>query len=99
MTETGMSTQEALEYILEETDNKALTKAIAYILEDIRGGSMDAWEAFTRHPGIFDSVFCALVKSGETTGAGYKPAANSTAGFSIAGAGMLPWQATQPVLV
>jgi type IV pilus assembly protein PilC len=69
MTDTGMSMQEALEYILEETDNKALTKAIAYILEDIRGGSMDAWEAFTRHPGLFDSVFCALVKSGETTGA------------------------------
>lgn len=69
MIETGMSTQEALEYILEEIDNKALTKAIAYILEDIRGGSMEVWEAFTRHPGIFDSVFCALVKSGETTGA------------------------------
>lgn len=68
MNDTGMAVQEAIELLFDESDNPTLTRALAYILQDLQSGTMSLWEAVEKHPGIFDKVFVALVRAGEESG-------------------------------
>jgi type II secretory pathway component PulF len=65
--DSGMVPIEAIENILEESENKNFRQALSIIVRDLQKG-MTVSEAFTRHPGVFDPVFLALVQSGEEAG-------------------------------
>ncbi len=65
--DSGMVPIEAIENILEESENKNFRQALSIIMKDLQKG-MTVSEAFSRHPGVFDPVFLALVQSGEEAG-------------------------------
>jgi type II secretion system protein F len=65
--ESGMPITRALATLVEQTENPKLAKIVGEIREDVQKGSTFA-EALERHPKIFSSMFCNMIKAGEAGG-------------------------------
>jgi type IV pilus assembly protein PilC len=57
----------SLDAITEQTENKVLKEASRRISSDVQSGVSLA-EALSRHPRIFNRLYCAMVKAGEAAG-------------------------------
>ncbi len=57
-----------LQVLEEQTENRALREALEKIHRDIREGA-SLHEAFRRHPKIFSSLYCSMLRAGESSGA------------------------------
>ncbi len=65
--ESGMPLTRALSTIAQQTENKKLVGVVEQLRDDVQKGSTFA-EAMERHPKIFTSMHCNLVRAGETGG-------------------------------
>lgn len=65
--ESGMMITRALRTLVEQTENPKLAKIIEQLRDDVQKGSSLA-EAMDKHPEIFPSMYCSLVRAGETGG-------------------------------
>jgi type IV pilus assembly protein PilC len=64
---SGMPMLRALHTLEDQTDNEMLQHAIGEVRQDVEAGSSLA-QAMDRHPKVFDDLYRALVRSGETSG-------------------------------
>lgn len=64
---SGVPMVDALSDLRDSTAHPRLREVIAGIVESIEGGNSLS-QALSEHRGVFDPVFCALVRAGETTG-------------------------------
>lgn len=67
MLAAGLSILRCFKILGEQTANRKLKKAIFAIREDIEEGQT-LWQAMSRHPGIFSSVYISMVRAGELGG-------------------------------
>lgn len=65
--ESGMPLTRALSTIAQQTTNSKLITVVEQLRDDVQKGSTFA-EAMERHPKIFTSMHCNLVRAGETGG-------------------------------
>lgn len=65
---SGISTVRSLDGLSRQTLNGALSRAVCTVHEDVRMGYTLA-KAMSKHPGVFDSTYLAMVKAGEMSGA------------------------------
>jgi type IV pilus assembly protein PilC len=63
----GLPLAQALSTAEEQTSNKALKNIVGQVLGDVNGGASLA-DSFAKFPKVFDQVFIALVRAGETSG-------------------------------
>jgi len=63
----GLPLSQSLHTVLEQTQNKQLQSIIQEITASVEGGKSLS-ESFSKHPGVFDPVFIALVSAGEISG-------------------------------
>jgi type IV pilus assembly protein PilC len=63
----GLPLSQSLATVEEQTTNKALKRVVGGIIADVEGGSSMA-NAFAKYPKVFNQVFVALVRAGETSG-------------------------------
>lgn len=68
MLNAGLPLAQSLATIQEQTTNKALRLVIADLVNSINGGSSLS-AAMSNHPKVFNTVYIALVRSGEASGA------------------------------
>jgi type IV pilus assembly protein PilC len=67
MINSGLSLLRTLNILSEQTENPLLAKTIGQLRDDVeRGSSMSG--AMSKHPKIFNNLFVAMVKAGETGG-------------------------------
>lgn len=67
LTRAGVPLIEALTDLRDSTDHPRMHSVIAALVESIEGGRSLS-QALAEHSDAFDSVFCALVRAGETSG-------------------------------
>jgi type IV pilus assembly protein PilC len=67
MINAGLPLAQSLNTVEEQTSNKTLKQIIGGVIGDINGG-MSLADAFAKYPKVFDQVFIALVRAGETSG-------------------------------
>lgn len=67
MIDAGISLVECLNIMYEETGHTKLKEVIRIIKEDIETGSSLS-EAMVKHPKVFPTLYCQLVRAGETGG-------------------------------
>ncbi len=67
MITSGMSILRALYVLEEQTQNKFLKETIVAIRKDVEAG-LALSESMARHPKVFNQLFVAMVKAGETGG-------------------------------
>ena len=65
--ESGMPMLRSLSTLEDQTDNDMLEHAISEVRKDVEAGSSLA-QALERHPKVFDTLYCSLVRSGESAG-------------------------------
>ncbi len=65
--QSGMPMLRALHTLEDQSENEVLQHAIAEVRKDIEAGSSLA-QAMERHPRVFDKLYVALVRSGESSG-------------------------------
>ena len=65
--ESGMPLTRALSTIAQQTENAKLIAVVDQLRDDVQKGSTFA-EAMERHPKVFTSMHCNLVRAGETGG-------------------------------
>jgi type II secretory pathway component PulF len=65
--ESGMPLTRALSTIAQQTENAKLITVVEQLRDDVQKGSTFA-EAMERHPKVFTSMHCNLVRAGETGG-------------------------------
>ena len=63
----GLPLAQSLHTVRDQTANKKLQSIAQDIITSIEGGSSLS-NAFSKHPGVFDDVFIALVSAGEASG-------------------------------
>ena len=68
MVAAGIPLERTLEFAASQCPNRNLESAVSQILADVRGG-LDLAEAMGKHPRIFDTVYLAMVSTGEASGA------------------------------
>lgn len=63
----GVGMLRLLEVLEKQTENPRLQKVIGEMVRDIRsGGSL--YEAFQKHPAVFSSLYCSMIRAGEQSG-------------------------------
>jgi type IV pilus assembly protein PilC len=67
MINSGLSLLRALYILTEQTENKALAKVCDEVRQDVEKGSSLS-QALARHPKVFNRLYIAMVKAGETGG-------------------------------
>jgi type IV pilus assembly protein PilC len=67
MLAAGLSILRSFSILGAQTDNKKLKAAIMQIREDIESGTA-LWEAMSKHPKIFSSVYVSMIRAGEMGG-------------------------------
>jgi len=67
MTSAGLPLVQCLDILGGQTENKRLAAAIKQISSDIQGGNTLA-DALSKHPSIFNSLYCNMVAAGEASG-------------------------------
>lgn len=67
MINSGLSLLRTLNILAEQTENPLLAKTIGQLRDDVeRGSSLSA--SMSKHPKVFNTLFVAMVKAGETGG-------------------------------
>lgn len=64
----GLPMVQCLEILSQQTESKEFAKIIASVKDGVQGGSTLS-EALSRHPKIFDQLYCNMVEAGEVGGA------------------------------
>jgi type IV pilus assembly protein PilC len=67
MSASGIPLVECLGAIAAQTENRQLQQIVLAVSNDVQSGVSLA-EAFSRHPGVFNRLYCAMVKAGEAAG-------------------------------
>ena len=67
MINSGLSLLRSLYILTEQTENKALAKVCDEVRQDVEKGSSLS-QALARHPKVFNRLYVAMVKAGETGG-------------------------------
>jgi type II secretion system protein F len=67
LSEAGMLITRALRTLVDQTGNPKLARVIDQLREDVQKG-MSLAEAMEHHPAVFSSMFCSMVRAGETGG-------------------------------
>ncbi len=67
----GLSIMEGLSALIEQTENEASKKAWVDVRDSVKEGSSLA-EALGKHPKIFSTLYCQMVRAGEASGTLYK---------------------------
>ncbi|NJB68570.1 type IV pilus assembly protein PilC [Desulfobaculum xiamenense] len=67
MVNAGLSILNVLDVLEQQTENPKLKKAVIAISQDIRQGTT-IYEAFSKHPRIFDNLYCSMLRAGEVSG-------------------------------
>ncbi len=67
MSSAGLPIVQCMDILSNQTENKTLANAIRQVSGDIQGGSALA-ESLSKHPKIFNSLYCNMVAAGETSG-------------------------------
>ena len=67
MINSGLSLLRALNILVEQTENKALAKVLDEVRVDVETGSSLS-QALARHPKVFNRLYIAMVRAGETGG-------------------------------
>jgi type IV pilus assembly protein PilC len=67
MISSGMTLLRAFYVLEEQTENKKLAQTIAKVRRDVEAG-LSLSDAFARHPKVFDPLFVAMTRAGETGG-------------------------------
>jgi type IV pilus assembly protein PilC len=67
MTSAGLPLVQCLDILGSQTENKKLAAAVKQISSDIQGGNTLA-DALSKHPSIFNTLFCNMVAAGEASG-------------------------------
>ena len=67
MLNAGLPLAQSLATAEDQTSNKALKQVVGGILGDVNGGS-SLGDAFAKYPKVFNPVYIALVRAGETAG-------------------------------
>ena len=63
----GLPLSQSMRTVHEQTQNKSMQQIVQEIIGDIEGGRSLS-DAFSKHPGVFDNVYLALVSAGEASG-------------------------------
>lgn len=63
----GLPLANSLKTVAEQTESKAMRAVVEEVLADVEAGRSLS-QAFSKHPKVFDNVYIALVKAGETSG-------------------------------
>ncbi len=64
----GVPILNLLQVLETQTENESLKKIIVIIRQDIREGS-SLYDAFKKHPRVFSSLYCSMLRAGESSGA------------------------------
>lgn len=67
MSSSAIPLVQSLDALSEQTENKTLRKAVLKISADVQSGISLA-EALSKHPKIFNRLYCAMVRAGEAAG-------------------------------
>jgi type IV pilus assembly protein PilC len=67
MVSSGMSILRALHVLESQTENERLVETIAAVRKDVEGG-LPLSDAMERHPKVFNRLFVAMTRAGETGG-------------------------------
>jgi type IV pilus assembly protein PilC len=67
MSSSAIPLVQSLDALAEQTENKTLQAAVRRISTDLQSGISLA-EALSKHPKIFNRLYCAIVKAGESAG-------------------------------
>ena len=65
--ESGVNILNALQLLEEQTSNSALKKIITELIVELRGGSSFSM-AISKHPQVFSSTYCQVMKASEKSG-------------------------------
>lgn len=65
--QAGLPVTQSLDLLKQQTESKALAKALVQIQQNIESGEPMS-EAFAKHENIFDSLYCNLIAAGEQGG-------------------------------
>ena len=68
MVRAGIPMMSLLKTIESQTENAALKRVIVGMSHDVSQGS-SLYESFRKHPDIFSSLYCSMVRAGEASGA------------------------------
>ena len=68
MLAAGLPITQALEIIIQQTDDKSLEKNLQFVLDDIQKSGRPLSDSMKQHTKIFNEVQINLVKAGETSG-------------------------------
>lgn len=63
----GLPLASSLKTVSEQTESKPMKRVVEEVLADVEGG-MNLSDAFAKHPKVFNKVYLALIKAGETSG-------------------------------
>jgi len=67
MIDAGLPLVQCLEILSSQTDNKSLGKLLNEVKLDVEAGATYA-DALKKHPKVFDSLYCNMVRAGEAGG-------------------------------
>lgn len=67
MFKSGLNLNRIFTIIIEQTRNKLFKKTLLQIQADVAKGS-SLFKAFTKHPKIFDNIYCSMLAVGEESG-------------------------------
>ncbi|MBD3322759.1 MAG: type II secretion system F family protein [Chitinivibrionales bacterium] len=67
MASAGLPLVQCLDILAQQTENKTLAKTIQQISGDIQSGNTLA-DSLSKHPKIFNPLFCNMIAAGETSG-------------------------------
>ena len=67
MIESGLVVSEALDILVDQQTSKNFQGVLESISRDVKSG-LDLATSFRKHPKVFDSLYCNLVKAGESAG-------------------------------
>src|SRR5438067_4329452 len=67
MINSGLSLLRSLYILAEQTENKALSKVVDEVRQDVEKGASLS-QALARHPKVFNRLYVAMVRAGETGG-------------------------------
>lgn len=68
MLRAGVSMIDLLNILENQTENEKLKKVVIAISTDIKEGC-GLYDAFKKHPSVFDDLYCSMLKAGEISGA------------------------------
>lgn len=67
MIDSGLVLSEAIDILVNQQQNQNFKKVLEVVSRDIKSG-LDLASAFRKHPTVFPSLYCSLVKAGEQAG-------------------------------